>query len=647
MRPVGRAVGAVSFPAQRGTPVQPRALRTATACTRVGALALLAAMWLAACEAPPAEIDSSIGDYRERMLVQHQQEVEARQTEREDPARRRRDQPPVATPVASQPGLPAREALVTQPEATSQPAPAEVLAEIPDPREAEQVLRARLERVREQAREERVISAYQKVVAKALEYLTEMQHERQVELSLAECIQRALANNYSIRIEAHNPAISQTQLVEAEAAFDAVFFLDFNYDNADRPVPTQLASGQSDTRSLNGGFRQLLPTGMQVQTSLGQTRSFSDNRFVTINPAYATTFAASFTQPLLRGFGLDYNRAAIEVRKADVRISYETFIQRVRDTLLDVETAYWQVAQARRTAMILAEAVAQNWVTYQSMWERRLRDATPVEIANSRSRWQSRYVQYLEAIKLVRDAEDRLKNVMNDPQFRLSDDLEIITSETPLIAPLALDQLAEVRTAVEERSEIRAARERIEQARIQTQRAKNETLPQLDLAFNYEVQGLDLSADSSFDHMTSNRFRSYRVGVNFSYPLGDRGPQAALRRARLQESQLLVQLKQVADAVVEEVNAAVRQLVFRYRQVPPQLDSVVSAEKNLRTLQARAERIDPNFLQTELSAVESLTSSRQTLLQVVTDYNVAIVQLERAKGTLLQYNNVVVAHAPP
>ncbi|MFQ5806273.1 MAG: TolC family protein, partial [Phycisphaerae bacterium] len=387
-------------------------------------------------------------------------------------------------------------------------------------------------------------------------------------------------------------------------------------------------------------------TGMLVETSLGQSRTFTDLIFATLNPAYDTTFTTSFTQPLLRGFGLDYNRVGINVARVDVQIGYETFLQQVRDTLLSVEQTYWQLVAARRTAMVLAETVAQNWVTYQSMKERLKLDATPVELNNSKSRWQSRRVEYIETIKLVRDAEDRLKNLMNDPEFKLSDDVEIIPSETPFAAPIALDHFAEVRTALEERSEIRQARLAIEQARIQTQRAKNETLPQLDLTFQYQVQGIGSSGDNSFDSMTTNRFRSYTVSVNFSYPIGNRGLRAALRRARMQESQAVVQSLQVYDAVAEEVNLAVRQMMFRYKQIPPQLDAVVAADRNLRALQARAEAVSPTYLETELSAVEQVASTRRTLLQVVTDYNVAIVQLEKAKGTLLEYNNVIVTDEP-
>jgi len=606
---------------------------------------LLAAVLLG-CQSETPIPEESISVYRDRMLCENQQAEQASDT---SPAARRR---PTVRPVDAQAQLPEREALLAQPATTTQPAPADVLIELPDPVDAPRVFGERLEKLRrEQAGrpDQRVVRTYERVVEQANEYLRALARPKQVRLSLAECVQRALSNNYSIRIEAHNPAISQAQIVEAEAAFDVEFYLDTSWANLDRATASAFIPGTSDTRSIGGGFRKLLPTGMTTSVGLSQQRQKNSlpAEFQTMNPVYDSSFVVQFRQPLLRGFGLEVNRAQINIRKLDHAISREAFIQRVRDTLLEVENAYWQLAQARRRVAILAETVAQNYVTYRSIFERLGHDATQVEVANSQSRWKTAEVNYLEAVKLVRDAEDRLKNLLNDPELKLSDDLELVPTETPLVAPATLDHFAEVRTALEQRSELRQARQRIEQSRINTAVAKNAILPQLDLSFQYEVQGMGDTADNSFDNLTTNRFISYTVAANFVYALGERRARAAYRRAELLESQAIVALNQVSDLIVEEVNNAIRTLMVRYAQVPPALDSVQSAERNLRALQARTTTIDPLYLENELRAVEQLANARATLLSVLTDYNVGIVQLEKAKGTLLEYNNVVVSDDQP
>jgi len=618
---------------------------------RVWATALAAL--LLGCQTDSTDVDSSIATYRDRMLAQHQEDNRTsgdRATPDGQSAVRR---PPVARPVEAQASLPERAALMTQPATTTQPTPAEILAEIPDPTEAPQVYAERLERLRAEVgtgQDQRVLRNYEQVVKQANEYLRLEFRPQQMRLGLATCIQHALERNYTIRYEAYNPAISQTQLVEAEAAFDVEFFLDTNWADKDSPVlpGTPPSTGESDTRSISGGFRQLLPTGMQATVGMATQRNWSgapQGQIKTWNPTWPSNFVATLQQPLLRGFGLDVNRAQINISRQQYDISREQFLQKVRDTLLDVENAYWNLVLTRRQAAVLAESVAQNYVTYKNMVERLNHDATQVEVANSESRWRTSYVNYLEAVKLVRDAEDRLKNLLNHPGLKLSDEVELVPTETPFAAPVVIDHFAEVRTALDQRSEIRQVRRQIEVARVSTLVAKNGTLPRLDLSFQYEVQGLGNTADNSFDNLTTNRFNSYTVGASFSYSLGERASRAALRRARLQEAQAVVLLNQVTDGIVEEVNRTIRLLMVRYTQIPPQLDAVNAAVRNLRALQARTQRIDPNYLQTELGAVEQLASTRTTLARVLTDYNSAIVQLEKAKGTLLDYNNVIVADA--
>lgn len=601
-----------------------------------------AALLLLGCQqSQPTELDGSIAAYRDRMLSEHAQHAPAETARR--PARA-----PVAVPVTWQEALGPREALLVQPQVDYVPRPTEVLFELPDPAEAREVFRVRLERLRDDQagrRDQRIVQMFERVVQKSEEYLQKLDRPGTARpLSLAECLLRTLEHNYGIRIEAYTPAISQTQIVEAEARFDVEFYLDTAYALRDQPTAQTFAAGQADTRSIEAGFRQLLPTGAQASVALGQARSSTNlpAQFQSMNPTYDTTFTAQLRQPLMRGFGLDLNRAQIEIARRDYNVSREQFIQRVRDTLFEAEQAYWQLAQARRRVSILAETVAQNFVTKENMVERLPHDATEVEVQNATSSWRTSEVQFLEAVKLVKDAEDRLKNLMNDPELTLAADIELLPTEVPYVSPMLLDHFAEVRTAIDERSEIRQARERIEQARISTSAAKNAILPQLDLNFTYQVQGMGGTADNSFDNLTTNRFISYSVGVQFAYNFGERRARAAHQRARHQEAQSVVALNQIVDFIVEEVNQSVRTLTVRYSQLPPALGSVQAAVANLRALQARTAQLDPNYLQTELTAVENLAARRSTLLQVMIEYNIALVQLEKAKGTLLHYNNVTV-----
>lgn len=638
----------------------------AARCVVASALIALCALPNLSCEAQDAHDDemrteTAISAYRDRLLDDYADEAADAEASPGSVESALRQREPLIQLAAAQSSPDdarserlrrAERALLVDP-ASSYPVPTtiEILREVPDPSEAGEVFGARLKALEDGFPERRVAEKYGDVVDQALKFLERLERPNKRYIGLEECIQRALQHSYVIRAASFDPAIEGTAIVEAQAAFDAVFFLDTSLAITESPsLNPQLVNDneQSDQFGITGGIRQLLPTGMTAQVGLGLNRNFVDNERLPpeTNPIYVTSFDASLTQPLLRGFGLNVNRAGIEIARANRAITYWQFIADVRDQLFAVEQAYWNLVLARRTVAVLAESVAQNLITAEDIKARIEHDATEVEVANSEAQFLSRFTDYLESVKIAKDSEDALKNLLNDPELLLAIDEELVPTDLPLADPVIVDQFAEVRTSLEWRSEIFEARRVIDTLRINTSVQKNNLLPQLDLTFQYSAQGIGTSGADAFEQTTGNEFESWTVAVNFSYPIGNRAAEAGYREAQLREAQAVVRLKQVIDGVVQEVNNAVRDIQLRYSQLPSQLRSVLAGERNLRALQARTSQITPSFLQTELQAVEGLSNDRINLLRVIVDYNVSLVELERSKGTLLSYNNVVLSDRP-
>ena len=115
---------------------------------------------------------------------------------------------------------------------------------------------------------------------------------------------------------------------------------------------------KSDTRLIDTGVRKLLSTGTTVSAGYNFTRSESNLVFATLNPAYFNQFTVEFRQPFLRGFGLDFNRAQIELSRLDRHASLERLRRDVRETIFNVEQAYWSLWQARRRVTVTARLIA-------------------------------------------------------------------------------------------------------------------------------------------------------------------------------------------------------------------------------------------------------------------------------------------------
>jgi outer membrane protein TolC len=265
-----------------------------------------------------------------------------------------------------------------------------------------------------------------------------------------------------------------------------------------------------------------------------------------------------------------------------------------------------------------------------------------VQLAATRANLEQSRTEFIVREADVYDAEDRLVAAMNSEDIDLADNIEIIPTDAPRLDPVLVDRLAEVQTALDYRQEIHEQELRVANAKIAVGRAANLELPRFDLSFRTTYDGLGISADDSFDQLTQGDFIEYFVGVEFEYPIGNRSARALSRRSRLQQQQQVAELKRVMEEVILDTNLAVRRVSTAYDAIPPSFESAEAREREVDSIVARAERKDFVVLNQELSARQSLASARRTMLSAMVEYNIAIVDLERAKGTLLQYYNVLI-----
>lgn len=506
---------------------------------------------------------------------------------------------------------------------------------IPDP-EAERL------RLREELAGE-LGKAVRRARESVLERLDSLRRPVQMTLGLDDAIRRALSHSFAIRIESYNPAVELTRVVEAEAAFDPLFFANLTRDKVERPSGSpELTGTTSNSFSMVGGIRKLLPTGLQVTTSYSTTRTSSDSPFQLLDPVYFGQLQMELRQPLARGFGLDYNRSLIHVAKNNRAVSNLAFRVQVRDTVISIERAYWDLVRARREVVVAARLLAELEQVLDHLHARKDFDVVPIQLHDTEARLERTKAAFVRTLNNVRNTEDALIALMNDPQINLADDVELLPTAVPTVHGLLVDRIGEAQTAQNHRPEIQQARLAVKNAELAVGREKNEMLSRIDLVWRYSVDGLGVSADRSFDEVTKHDFTEYFFGLEFELPIGNRAPRAAWFRAKLQHEQALSRLSETQDQVFLDVNVRVRELQTTYDQLSPNYKSVVAAEKQVDSIVARAERKDFTQLNAELNAREGLAASRRALLDSAIDFNLAIAELERAKGTLLGYNGIVI-----
>ena len=190
------------------------------------------------------------------------------------------------------------------------------------------------------------------------------------------------------------------------------------------------------------------------------------------------------------------------------------------------------------------------------------------------------------------------------------------------------------------------ARHSVDLTRINLGIAKNQALPQVDVVYRATFNGLGSNASRAFDQETSARFVDQFVGVELAWNFGERAERAGIRIAKLQQSQAVAAYRKALDDVITDCRVALRNLNTSFEQIGTSSVAVTSGFDNLRAQQERLERMSPADLDSVLASQSNLAQARRAFLQAIVNYNQGIADVERAKGTLLEYNNVVLDERP-
>jgi hypothetical protein len=151
--------------------------------------------------------------------------------------------------------------------------------------------------------------------------------EPTLRMPLQEVIQRAVANNLSVRVAGYNPAIEAARVVEADARFDPVLFAETAYESRDNQTggqtifdptdpfadPIIANTDEAEILTARAGIRQTLPSGAEVELAYEASKNnFNPDRFA-FDPYYESDLVLQITQPLLRDFGYEVNLEMIVI----------------------------------------------------------------------------------------------------------------------------------------------------------------------------------------------------------------------------------------------------------------------------------------------------------------------------------------------
>ena len=481
---------------------------------------------------------------------------------------------------------------------------------------------------------------------------------REVILTLQQAVSSCVQNNLGVQQARLEEAMSQAEIIKAEAVFDTVLFAKGGYQRSNIPQPTVdlggggagfLLNPAADKRiaTLESGFEQRFATGgnLAVSTKM-QRQEFGEpdtNDTISPNPSYLNSLNLTLSQPLLRNFGTDVNLANLRVSRNQDRRALQGLRRSLLDTVARTEALYWQVYVAR------ARLVSVRWLLsvgedVRALLERRREyDTSLAQYADAVSKVEDRRASVIRAERDLQRGVNELKRAMNDPRLPVGGSETIVVVDVPVDQAIRYSVADAMTTTLAQNPGVAMALLSIDDASIGIDVADNGRLPQLDLETSGALYGLSSGFGDSWQELGDNDWLEWAVGATFRQPIGNRAAEAEYRQARLARSRSVIIYKTAVQSAVLDVRNALQDAFAAYRLIAQTRAQRLAAAENMRALaldEQNIAQLTPEFLALKFFRQDGLSATQISEAIALADYNIAIANLYAVMGTALERNRI-------
>ena len=434
--------------------------------------------------------------------------------------------------------------------------------------------------------------------------------KKEIELRLSDLVMLALENNRDIKNAYLDRIAQRTDLKVAED----IFIPDF--------TPILALQRNADTTGISG-FDLLGRVSMRIPTGGNWNFSWGARDPAETNTTLRQTIELSFSQPFLRGAGIDVNRASIEI----ARLTETSNILSLKSTLLNTITsailAYRNLLQAKERVEIESISLerARQFLDINQVLIEAGRLA-PVEIVQNQTEVANREVSLIEAQNNFESAMLALIEILD-----IGKNFRIVPTEPLVIEEKLLDVEKLKQLAFENRPDYLQAQLTREIEKLTLLQAKNNRLWGLDLDANYRQE---------FD-----REAEWTVGLNLSKTFGDRTLEQAVQQSQVNLLKAENTLENIRETVEIEVEDQVRDVNLRFSQV--------KLAQQARELSANQLEIEREKLRLGRSSIfqivnfqNDLVTAQNNELDAIIGYFNALTRLDQTLGTTLDTWNVTI-----
>lgn len=382
------------------------------------------------------------------------------------------------------------------------------------------------------------------------------------------------------------------------------------------------------TASLSPRLSLLVPTGGALSFTWVNRREATSTDATT----YASSLDISFVQPLLRGAGLDVNRAPVRIARINERINVLSLKATINSTITAVVTAYRQFLLQERQleiadrSLVRARTLLETNRAMIAAGRMARQDIVQTEADVSR-----RKLEFVSARNALDSARLTLIDILDvDPETRLT-----LTESLRLEDIGDLDFESVYAHALTNQPAYLQALLQSEIADINVRIARNERLWSLDATVTASLGGNDSGGYQAALDSLYGEPGDYSMGLQLTIPLGDRTRKQAVIDARVAQRRQELSLLELREAVRIDIKDRVRTIKSLREQVDLAERAAELAEQQLDVEKLKlAQGRSSNFQ--VLSFEDQLIAAQISEASAEVAYLNALTQLDEALGATME-----------
>src|SRR3954447_18259694 len=423
---------------------------------------------------------------------------------------------------------------------------------------------------------------------------------------------------------------------------------------------------QANTVQVNALFTQAFPTGTSINFQWGNVRQTTNSPFFNLSPTLSSTYRFQIQQELLAGFGFGPNLRYLRIARNNKKISDIAFRDQVIATVTQIENIYWDLVSAYEQTQVNEQSYSFAQQTLENAKKQLQLESVPeIEVMRAEAEVSKRDQELTVARTSLQLQETLMKNAitksLDDPTLEAIPVTPTDTMQnvgTPMAAQPIQDLIAQ---AQHNRPELAESDIDLVNRQISRRAARNALLPSLSLVGFYGGSGLagplnpvyNLGPNTStvpvdfggaFQNAFNNSSPDYYVGLNLNIPIRNRVAKADQYRSELEYRQSELRMEQLK----KQVRIEVRNAQYALAQTGARVDAARKARdlaQRTFDITKKEQELGAGSSYQTLSAQRDLALAELDLVNAMTVYAKAKVELDRATGTTLEHNGILLQDA--